>query len=79
MTVWLPLYLGTIIFFVLGIIGTAIVSLFLPIAWDRQLMRVMVWTAVVCCWMLWAGVFMSQVYPIVGVSPAYTAPPPASN
>jgi len=57
----LVVIIGTTVFAALGLLfGT-----WIPWTRDKELGRLLVWTAVVCCWLFWIIVYMSQINPLI--------------
>lgn len=56
---FLPVAVGSAVALIVGIIS----FLFVP-GPDKALNRTVAVTAIVCCWLMWVCVYMSQMYPL---------------
>mmetsp|Transcript_21720 Transcript_21720/g.61060 ORF Transcript_21720/g.61060 Transcript_21720/m.61060 type:complete len:86 (+) Transcript_21720:138-395(+) len=63
-----PIFIGTAIYLLFGVGGSVVVQ-FVPQFDDKALARTLVWTAVICLWLMWIIVYMSQMYPVPGTGP----------
>lgn len=59
------LFLGTFLFLIAEAVGFAAVAFSNAPKGKKQLNQVLVATTVVCCWSMWAIIYIAQMHPLV--------------
>jgi len=56
---------GTIFFLITGIVVTVLSFCSPAMCKDRGLTNLLIWTATICCWLMWLITYMMQMNPLI--------------